>query len=89
MKFKYFINANKSIAIVISIEEYKRIKLLLKEFYTQKQIEYIDDYCKYKPLNDKFLLCNPYKVKQKNTPIMDLNAVTSIDMVPFKQIEFE
>lgn len=38
MKFEYFISASESLAMVISIEEYERIKPLIKEFYTEEQI---------------------------------------------------
>ena len=85
MKFKHFINADEGITMVISIEEYKKIKPLLKEFYTKKQIEHIDEYCQYKPLNHKFLLCNPYKT----IPMMYLSAVTFVDRVPFSEMEFQ
>lgn len=88
MKFEYFIKANKSLAIVISIEEYESIKSLLKKFYMEKQIKNIDDFCEYKASDTKFLLCNPYKTKEIHTPMMYHNAVTFIDRVPFKEIKF-
>lgn len=88
MKFEYFIKANKSLAIVMSIEEYENIKSLLKEFYMEKQVKHIDDFCKYKASDTKFLLCNPHKIKEIHTPMMYHNAVTFIDRVPFKEIEF-
>lgn len=88
MKFQYFINANKSIVMVISIKEYESIKPRLKEFYTEEQIKDIDEYGKFKPSSDKFLLCNPHKIKEIITPMMYLNAVTFVDRVPFKEVEF-
>lgn len=88
MKFKNFIKANKSIAIVLTIREYKTIKPLLENFYTEKQIEHIDDFSEYKALDTEFLLCNPYKTKQIITPMMYCNAVTFIDRVPFNEVEF-
>lgn len=88
MKFEYFIKANKSLAIVISIEEYESVKSLLEKFYTEKQIKHIDDFCKYKATNTKFLLCNPHKTEEICTPMMYHNAVTFIDRVPFANIQF-
>lgn len=88
MKFEDFIKTNKSLAIVISIKEYKSIRHLLKEFYTEEQIKDIDEYCKHNSSNNNFLLCNPYKTKEIITPMMYHNAVTFIDRVLFKDIEF-
>jgi hypothetical protein len=89
MTFDNFINATKSLAIVLSIDEYKSIRPLLQRFYTKSQIVRIDDFCEFKPLSEKFLLCNPYKTEQIITPMMYINAVTFIDRVSFKNITFK
>ena len=88
MKFVDFIRASKSLAMVITAEEYKRIKPLLQEFYSEKDFEHIDDFCQSKPSFERFLLCNPHKKAQIITPMMYLNAVTFIDRIPFKSIIF-
>ena len=59
MKFHDFITMNRGFAIVITVGEYYSIKDKLREFYTDKDFEHIDDYCKYKWTDHKFLLCNP------------------------------
>lgn len=89
MQFTDFIQANKAIAIVLTIKEYESIRPLLQKHYTIRQIEHIDDYCAYKSTNEKFLLCNPHKAKQIHTPMMYLNAVTFIDRIGFENIDFE
>lgn len=89
MRFRDFITMNKAFAIVITVDEYRSIKDKLREFYTDKDFEHIDDYCEYKPGFHKFLLCNPYKKKQIITPMMLVNAITFIDRISFKNIEFE
>lgn len=45
MKFEEFINASRSIAIVITVKEYIRIKPLLQRYYNDHDIAHIDDYC--------------------------------------------
>lgn len=88
MKFKHFLKASKGLAIAMSIDEYRGIKSLLKESYTEKQLEDVDNFCKYAPSNTKFLLCNPHKVNEIHTPMMYHNAVTFVDRVPFTNVEF-
>ncbi len=89
MTFKDFIHADKSLAMVITIEEYKRIKPLLQEFYSEKDFAHIDDYCRFLPSSERFLLCNPHEKSQIGTPMMCLNAVTFIDRISFKNIVFD
>lgn len=86
MKFEYFIRVPKPFAMVITVEEYKRIKPFLQEFYSEKDFAHIDDFCQFKPPFERFLLCNPHEKAQIRTPMMYLNAVTFIDRVPFKNI---
>lgn len=88
MKFEEFISTPHSLAMVITIEEYMSIKPLLQEVYSAKDIEHIDDYCKFKPRSERFLLCNPAEKQQIITPMMYLSAVTFVDRVSFKNIEF-
>lgn len=88
MKFKRFINIDKNVAITISIGEYENIKPILKEFYTDKHIKHIDEFCKYKPLSEKFLLCNPHQTEEIGIPMMLQSAVTFVDRIPFKEVEF-
>ena len=88
MKFEDFIRVPKSLAMVITVEEYKRIKPLLQEFYSEKDFAHIDDFCHFKPSCERFLLCNPHEKSQIRTPMMYLNAVTFIDRVSFKNIIF-
>lgn len=88
MKFEDFIRVPKPLAMVITVEEYKRIKPLLQEFYSEKDFAHIDDFCQFVPSHERFLLCNPYEKSQIITPMMLLNAVTFIDRVPFKNIVF-
>ena len=88
MKFDSFIQADKGIAILLTFDEFQSIKSLLKEFYTKKHIEDIEDFFRFRASSTKFLLCNPYEIKQIYTPMMFENAVTFIDRVPFKKIEF-
>ena len=89
MKFNDFLTMHKAHAIVITVDEYCSIKDKLREFYTDKDLEHIDDYCKYKWGFHKFLLCNPYEKAQIITPMMLENAVTFIDRTSFKNIKFE
>lgn len=88
MKFDDFIGTPKTLAMVITVGEYMSIKPVLQEHYSADDIAHIDDYCEFKPYSERFLLCNPAKKKQIITPMMYLNAVTFVDRVPFKSIEF-
>lgn len=88
MKFNDFISTPKTLAMVITVEEYMSIKPLLQEIYSAKDIEHIDDFCRFKPQSERFLLCNPAEKEQIITPLMYLNAVTFVDRVLFKDIAF-
>lgn len=88
MSFDEFLNAPKALAMSITVEEYKSIKPLLQEVYSQKDIEHIDDYCRFKPAFERFLLCNLEERSTIHTPMMYNNAVTFVDRVPFKDVEF-
>ena len=88
MKFEHFMKADKSLAIVISSEEYRSIRHLLKDFYTDEQIKYIDEFCKHTSSTGQFLLCNPHKTAKILTPVLYDNAVTFVDRILFKDIEF-
>lgn len=89
MKFHDFITMNRGFAIVITVGEYYSIKDKLREFYTDKDLAHIDDYCEYEWTDHRFLLCNPYKKAQIRTPMMLENAVTFVDRTSFKNIKFE
>ena len=88
MKFEHFIQADKSIVIVISSEEYRSIRHLLKEYYTDEQIEYIDEFCNHISSTGQFILCNPHETAKILTPVLYDNAVTFVDRILFKDIEF-
>ena len=88
MTFDEFLNAPKGLAMSITVEEYKSIKPLLQEVYSEKDIERIDDYCRFKPGFERFLLCNQEERTTIGTPMMYFNAVTFIDRVPFKDVTF-
>lgn len=88
MKFNDFIHAPRNLAMVITVEEYMGIKSLLQEFYSAEDTKHIDDFCSFKPRSERFLLCNLQKKNEIITPMMYLNAVTFVDRVPFKNIEF-
>lgn len=88
MTFDEFLNAPKALAMSITVEEYKSIKPLLQEVYSEKDIERIDDYCRFKPGHERFLLCNLEEKSAIGTPMMYFNAVTFIDRVPFKDVAF-
>lgn len=88
MKFSDFVSTQKSMAMAITVGEYMSIKPLLQEIYSIKDIEHIDDFCQFKPYSERFLLCNPAEQKKIITPMMLLSAVTFIDRVPFKNIDF-
>lgn len=89
MNFECFIHSPKGIAMVITVAEYRRIKPLLQEFYSARDIERIDDYCEFTWANHRFLLCNIHEKNQIGTPIMLEDAVTFVDRVPFKNIVFD
>jgi len=89
MKFEQFVKANKSLAMVITIDEYKSIRSILANFYTEDQLKSIDEYGKFNTSDDTFLLCNPYKTRKIITPMMYLNAITFIERIPFSKIDFE
>ncbi len=88
MTFNDFIHADRSLAMVITVEEYNRVKPLLQEFYSERDIKHIDDFCKYTWSSRKFLLCNLHKKDEIGTPMMLENAVTFVDRVPFSKIDF-
>lgn len=88
MKFEEFINASRSIAIVITVKEYIRIKPLLQRYYNDHDIAHIDDYCRYKWSSEKFLLCNPYERQSISTPMLLQNAVTFINRISFEDVIF-
>ena len=89
MTFDDFINAPRALAMVITVEEYRRIKPLLQDFYSERDIQHIDDNCKFKWGCDRFLLCNPHETAKIGTPTMFLSAVTFVDRILFKNIQFE
>lgn len=85
MKFKDFIGGERDVAVVITVDEYRRYRHIFKELYTEKEIAQIDDYCEYKWGNNRFLLCPP-----GHRPVMMYeNAVTFIGRLSFRMIEFE
>lgn len=85
MKFKDFISGDRDVALVITVDEYRRYRHVFKELYTEKEIANIDDYCEYKWGNNCFLLCAP-----GHRPVMMYeNAVTFIGRLSFKNVEFE
>lgn len=85
MKFKDFISGERDVALVITVDEYRRYRHVFKELYTEDEIANIDDYCEYKWGNNRFLLCAP-----GHRPVMMYeNAVTFIGRLSFKNVEFE
>lgn len=89
MTFNDFIHADRSLAIAITVDEYKSVKHLLQEFYSARDIEHIDDFCQFKYSSERFLLCNLYERSQISTPMMFYNAVTFIERIPFANIQFD
>ena len=89
MKFNDFLTMHKAHAIVMTVEEYLKIKNKILKFYTNKNIERPDEFCKESWSCKKFLLCNPYLTAQIITPLMLENAVTFVDRTPFINIEIE
>lgn len=88
MLFEDFISAPRCIAMVITVGEYTRIRNLLQESYTSKDIMRIDDFCKFKPDHERFLLCNQAERAEARTPLMLLSAVTFVDRIPYRRIKF-
>ena len=84
MKFSEFMQAEKAMGIVLTIKQYEEVKNKIKEFYLEKDIEHIEDFCSFKYKDTKFILCNRAHV----TPMMYLNAVSFIDRIPFNEIIF-
>lgn len=83
-----FIKAPKDIAMVISFQEYKSVRSLLQKYYSEDQINFIDDHFSVSSY-DKILLCNLHAIKGWGyPPMMLLNAETFIDRLPFKDIDF-
>ena len=89
MKFEQFVKANKPLAMVITIDEYKSIRSILANFYTEEQLKSIDGHGKFNTSDDTFLLRNPYEARRFITPMMYLNAITFIERIPFSKIDFE
>lgn len=85
MKFQDFISGKRDVAIVISVDEYRRYRHVFKELYAEGEISQIDDYCECKWGSNRFLLCRP-----GHHPVMMYeNAVTFIGRLSFKNVEFE
>ena len=85
MKFKSFMSSNRHIAMTITGSEYYDIRFYLNEEYTKK----IDDFLRFKPDNERFLLCNQELFNSIGTPYMLASAVTFVDRIPYKNIDFE
>lgn len=88
IKFDDFFYNKKSLAITLSIQDYINLKSILKEYYSEKDIKHIDDWSEYKSPQEKFLL---YNLKEKNeviTPMGLQSAVTFIDRITLKDIDF-
>ena len=89
MKLNDFLTMNKSHAIVLTVGEYHKIKDKICKFYTSKQLERLDEFCKESFSIKAFLLCNPYLTAKIITPLMLENAVTFVDRTPLRKIEIE
>ena len=89
MTFDEFIHADRSQAIAITVGEYDRIKPLQNGIYSHRHINHIDDFCQFKWSSEIFLLCNLHERSLISTPIMYYNAVTFIERIPFKCVQFE
>lgn len=89
MTFHDFFYAEHTLAMVITVGEYKKVRPILKNYYTEKELTSIDDYAVYKPGFERFLLCNYAKKAYTISPMMLISAVTFVDRVPFKNIIFE
>jgi hypothetical protein len=88
MTFDDFVHAPRSMAISITIAEYENfLKSLMREFYSERDIKHIDDWCRFKYSSERFLLCNLHERNQISTPIMYHNAVTFIERIPFDRIQ--
>ena len=89
MKFRDFVTMNKEFAIVITPKEYRSIKDKLREFYTNEDLEDIDEFCQFEYSTGSFFLCNLRLKSRIITPCMSGNAVTFVDRIMFRDIEFE
>lgn len=88
MKLVDFIKAPKDIAMVIGYQEYKSVRSLLQKYYRERHINFIDDHFSVNSY-DKILLCNLHAINGWGYPPMMLtNAVTFIDRLPFRDIDF-
>lgn len=89
MTFHDFFYAENTLAMIITVDEYEKVRPILKNYYTEKELTDINDYTKYKCPSERFLLCNSAKKASIISPIMLINAVTFVDRVPFRGIIFE
>lgn len=89
MTFHDFFYAENTLAMVITVDEYEKVRPILKNYYTEKELTSIDDYAAYKPGFERFLLCNSAKKASIISPMMLINAVTFVDRVPFRDVIFE
>lgn len=89
MTFHDFFYAEHTLAMVITVGEYKKVRPILKNYYTEKELTSIDDYAVYKPGFERFLLRNYAKKAYTISPMMLISAVTFVDRIPFRNIIFE
>lgn len=88
MKIKDFFYNEKAMAMTISVDQYRDVKSWLQNIYSGEQIARIDDFCRHKSPQEKFLLCNQAEMSANFTPVMYVGAVTFVDRVPFEDIAF-
>lgn len=89
MTLKEFIQNKKNLVMSLSVEQYQKIRPILQEFYSGRYLAYIDDYCRFLPQTERFLLCNIAKKQEIITPMMYLNAITFTDRVSFEKLTDE
>ena len=84
IEFSDFMQSKKALGVVLTIGQYRENRDKIKPFYSEKVIEHIEGFCEFKANNIKFILCNDKHV----TPIMYIDAVSFIDIMPFDRIKF-
>ena len=85
--FDEFMHAKNHMVLLLTIEEYRYIKPLLNKYYTEKDFDHIELFCRFKRPDERFLLCNISEKETLGVPIMFFNA-NFIDRIPFKSITF-
>lgn len=88
MRLIDFMKSKKPLAMLITADEYRRVRPKLVAYYSERELASIDDFVRYTWGERKFLLCNEAEKAGISTPMMLENAVTFVDRIPFRKIDF-